>query len=137
YISVDEIHRRAVKQMYTFCYTNGLSQVWAYLWNRWYTPDQWSLWARASCDAIPRLKSTMVVESMWKHIKHRDLAQFNWPRLDLVTHLVLTGLLPRAKRTLEYIRGVQCVGRPKALGGWQIDAKAEWVDKSRSDVSAS
>ncbi|KAJ7474946.1 hypothetical protein FB451DRAFT_1465249 [Mycena latifolia] len=79
------------------------------IWNRWYTPAQWPLWARASCDAIPRLKTTMVVESMWKHLKCRDLAQFNHPRLDLVTHLVLTSLLPR------------------------VDAKAEWVDKSRSD----
>lgn len=45
YISADEIHRRAVKQMYEFCYNNELSQVWAYLWNRWYTSDQWCLWA--------------------------------------------------------------------------------------------
>ncbi|KAJ7448910.1 hypothetical protein FB451DRAFT_1238776 [Mycena latifolia] len=111
YISADDIH----------------------LWNRWYTPAQWPLWARASCDAIPRLKTTMVVESMWKHLKRRDLAQFNRPRLDLVTHLVLTSLLPRVKRTLDYVRGLRRIGRPQALAGWQVDAKAEWVDKSRSD----
>lgn len=133
YISADEIHRRAVKQMYEFCYNNELSQVWAYLWNRWYTSDQWCLWARAACDAIPRLKTTMVVESLWKHLKRRDLAQFNRPRLDLVTNIVMTSLLPRLKRKLEYIRGIRRVGRPQALAGWQIDAKAAWIDKSRTD----
>ncbi|KAJ7843365.1 hypothetical protein B0H14DRAFT_2270647, partial [Mycena olivaceomarginata] len=133
YVSAEQIHRRAVEQMYEFCYANGLSQVWAYLWNRWYTPNQWSLWARASCDAIPRLKTTMIVESLWKHVKHRELAQFNRPRLDLVVNIVFKSLLPRVKRTLDYVRGVRRVGRPQALAGWQMDAKAEWVDKSRSD----
>ncbi|KAJ7922612.1 hypothetical protein B0H13DRAFT_2317280 [Mycena leptocephala] len=117
YISAEQIHRRAAQQMYEFCHTNELSQVWAYICNRWYTLAQWALWARASFDAIPRLKTTMVVESMWKHIKRRDLAQFNRPRLDLVAHLVLTSLLPRVKRTLEYVRGLRRIGRPQALAG--------------------
>ncbi|KAF7344983.1 SWIM-type domain-containing protein [Mycena venus] len=103
YLSAKEIHCRAVRQVYNFCYSNGLSQVWAYLWNRWYTPNQWSLWTRASCDAIPRLKTTMVVESLWRHVKHRDLAQFNRPQLDLVVNIVFKSLLPRVKRTLEYV----------------------------------
>ncbi|KAF7359857.1 SWIM-type domain-containing protein [Mycena venus] len=133
YVSAENIHRRAVKQMYDFCYSNGLSQVWAYLWNRWYTPKQWSLWARASCDAIPRLKTTMIVESLWRHVKHRDLAQFNRPRLDLVVNIVFKSLLPRVKRTLEYVRGLRRIGRPQALAGWQADAKAEWLEKSRTD----
>ncbi|KAJ7830588.1 hypothetical protein B0H13DRAFT_2371928 [Mycena leptocephala] len=114
YISAEQIHRRAAQQMYEFCHTNELSQVWAYMCNRWYTLAQWALWARASFDAIPRLKTTMVVESMWKHIKRRDLAQFNRPRLDLVAHLVLTSLLPESSEH------------------WNTSA-AEWVDKSRSD----
>ncbi|KAJ7230419.1 hypothetical protein GGX14DRAFT_553899 [Mycena pura] len=75
----------------------------------------------------------MIVESLWKHVKHRDLAQFNRPRLDLVVNVVFKSLLPRVKRTLEYVRGVRRIGRPQALAGWQTDTKAEWVDKSRSD----
>ncbi|KAJ7241300.1 hypothetical protein C8J57DRAFT_976323, partial [Mycena rebaudengoi] len=133
YITAEQIYCRAVREMYEFCYANELSQVWAYLWNRWYTPMQWELWARAASEAIPRLKTTMIVESMWKNIKRRDLAQFNRPRLDLVTHLVLTSLLPRVKRTLDYVRGLRRVGRPQALAGWQVDAKVAWLDKGRSD----
>ncbi|KAJ7462856.1 hypothetical protein FB451DRAFT_1494892 [Mycena latifolia] len=77
YIWADDIHRRAAQDMYNFCYSNELSQVWVYLWNR--------------C------------------------------------------LLPRVKCTLDYARGFRRIGRPQVLAGCQVDAKAEWVDKSRSD----
>ncbi|KAJ7453245.1 hypothetical protein B0H11DRAFT_1741442 [Mycena galericulata] len=133
YISAEEIHKRAVREVYQYCFEKDLSQVWAYMWNQWYSPKEWPLWARASCDAIPRLKTTMVVESMWKHIKRRDLAQFNRPRLDLVTYLVIIGLLPRVRQTLDYVRGFLRMGRPKALAGWQVDFKAAWLDMVRTD----
>ncbi|KAJ6463018.1 hypothetical protein DFH09DRAFT_853509, partial [Mycena vulgaris] len=110
-----------------------LSQAWAYLWNRWYNPTQWKLWARAPCAAIPRLNTTMIVESLWRNIKHRDLAEFNRPRLDLVTHVVITNVLPRVKRRLEYIRGVRRVGRAVAVAGWQRDFRADWLDLGRTD----
>jgi SWIM zinc finger len=119
--------------MYEFCLQNDLSQVWAYLWNQWYTPDQWVLWARSANEAIPWLKTTMVVESLWKNIKHRDLAMYNRPRLDLVTHLVIANVLPRVQRTLDYVLGHRRIGRAKPLAGWQTDFRADWVDMSRVD----
>ncbi|KAJ7432625.1 hypothetical protein B0H11DRAFT_1631282, partial [Mycena galericulata] len=133
YISVEEIHKRAVREVYQYCFEKDLSQVWAYMWNQWYSLKQWPLWARASCDAIPRLKTTMVVESMWKHIKRRDLAQFNRPRLDLVTYLVIMGLLPRVRQTLDYVRRFRRLGHPQALAGWQVDFKETWLDMGRTD----
>lgn len=48
-----EIYRGATKDMYEFCYEHDLSQVWAYLWNQWYTPNQWKLWACSADEAIP------------------------------------------------------------------------------------
>jgi hypothetical protein len=63
-LSADEIHQGAVRDMYEFCFQNDLAQVWAYMWNRWYTPKQWCLWAQAACEAIPQLKTTMIVESL-------------------------------------------------------------------------
>jgi len=53
----------AVKQIYTFCVDNGIPECWAYLWENWYCPDRWKLWARAGCDEIPILKTTMICES--------------------------------------------------------------------------
>ena len=132
-LTAEEIYEGAVWDMYQYCFENDLSQVWAYLWNRWYTDVQWRLWARSASPYIPRLKTTMIVESLWKNIKHRDLAQYNRPRLDLVTYLVITNVLPRALRTLAYVHGLRRVGRPQPLAGWQRDMRADWLELSKSD----
>ncbi|KAJ6557685.1 hypothetical protein B0H19DRAFT_946891, partial [Mycena capillaripes] len=133
YLTADEIHHGAVLDMYTYCFENQLAQVWVYLWNRWYNPAQWKLWARAPEQAIPRLNTTMIVESLRRNIKHRDLAEFNRPRLDLVTHIVVTNLLPRVKRRLDYVRGNRRVGRGREVAGWQTDFRSQWKEYSRTD----
>ncbi|KAE9401187.1 hypothetical protein BT96DRAFT_791362, partial [Gymnopus androsaceus JB14] len=133
YLSGPEIHERATRTIYDYCRNHGLAQVWAYFWNRWYTPKQWVLWARASCDAIPRTKTTMMVESTWKHIKRRDLHQFNRPRLDLLTHVVLVNLLPRVRRKMQYIQKQRRKGRPHPLAKWQETLKKDWHEMSNVD----
>src|SRR5436190_19972207 len=75
----------------------------------------------------------MVVESLWKNIKHHDLAQFNWPSLDLVTHLVIINVLPRALRTLDYVHGLRRVGQPQPLAGCQVDMRLDWLEMSKGD----
>lgn len=75
----------------------------------------------------------MIVESLWKNIKHKDLKDFNRPRLDLVTHIVLTSVLPRVRDKLDYIRGLRRIGRAKALAGWQTDFRQDWLDMGHSD----
>jgi hypothetical protein len=62
YLTTEEIHEGAVNDMYQYCRQNDLSQAWEYLWNRWYTPKQWALWACSVCDAVSRLKTTMIVK---------------------------------------------------------------------------
>ena len=133
YFTAEEIHHGAVQDMYQYCFENDLSQVWAYMWNRWYTPKQWSLWARSVSDSISRLKTTMVVENLWKHLKRRDLAQYNRPRLDLVTHLVISSVLPRVQLTIDSVLERRRIGRAKALTPWQTEFKRQWIDMGRSD----
>jgi hypothetical protein len=133
HLSANEIHHGAAKDMYDYCREHDLAQVWAYMWNRWYTPNQWPLWARSAHPAIPRIKTTMIVESLWKHLKHRDLANYNRPRLDLVTHLVIENVLPRVRRRIAYVCGLRRIGRAKALAGWQTDFRAEWLDLGKTD----
>jgi hypothetical protein len=77
--TAEEIYKGAISDAYNYCYKNDLAQVWSYLWNRWYMPAQWKLWAWSAYPGIPCIKTTMIVESMWKHIKHCDLAEFNCP----------------------------------------------------------
>ncbi|KAF8231534.1 hypothetical protein L208DRAFT_1398731, partial [Tricholoma matsutake] len=129
-LTAKDIHYRAAKEMYNFCFQNDLGQVWAYLWNRWYNPKQWKLWARSADSAIYVLKMTMVVESLWRNLKHRNLQEFNRPRLDLITHIIITDVLPHIQRTLDYVLDLQCIGRPKALASWQEDFRADWKDMS-------
>ncbi|KAJ3979402.1 hypothetical protein F5890DRAFT_1421394 [Lentinula detonsa] len=131
--TAEQIHQQATQDVYQYCRKHGLVQVWAYLWNRWYTPKQWILWARASCDAIPRTKTTMMVESTWAQMKRRDLHQFNRPRLDLLTHVVLVNLLPRVRRKMEYIQKKRRKGRPHPLAKWQETLKRDWQEMSKPD----
>lgn len=84
-------------------------------WNRWYTPKGWALGARSACDDISRLKTAMIVENLWKHLKRRDLSQFSRSRLDLITHLATSNLLPRAQQMIVLVAGKLRNGRAKAL----------------------
>ncbi|KIN93911.1 hypothetical protein M404DRAFT_17256 [Pisolithus tinctorius Marx 270] len=67
----------AVKQMYKF--------FWAYLWENWYCHGCWELWVQsAEPNEIPRLKTTMVMESHWHRIKVDFLHHFSKPHVDLL-----------------------------------------------------
>ncbi|KIK52108.1 hypothetical protein GYMLUDRAFT_105494, partial [Collybiopsis luxurians FD-317 M1] len=133
HLSAKEIHLHATLEVYNYCRKRGLVQAWAYFWNRWYTPKQWVLWARSSCDAIPRVKTTMMVESTWRQLKRRDLHQFNRPRLDLLTYVILTKLLPRIRQKTQYILNRRRDGRPHPLAKWQETLKKDWNDMSKPD----
>ncbi|KAF9048146.1 hypothetical protein BDP27DRAFT_1164517, partial [Rhodocollybia butyracea] len=128
-----EIHKFVTAEMYNYCRGHNLAQAWAYLWNQWYSPEQWKLWSLASKPFIPHINTTMIVESLWMNLKHKDLAMYHRPRLDLVTYVVINSLLPRIKLTLQNLRETRRVGRGLALKAWQKALKAKWEDCSRSD----
>ncbi|TFK47320.1 hypothetical protein OE88DRAFT_1600820, partial [Heliocybe sulcata] len=133
HLTADEIHEGAVSDMYHYCLCHDLSQVWAYLWNCWYSPAQWVLWARSAEEAIPVLKTTMIVESFWRVIKHRDLRHFNRPRLDLSMHVVLTKTVPWLRQKLAILSGEWRKGRGEALAEWQKDLRELWLKLSDPD----
>ncbi|KAJ7661459.1 hypothetical protein DFH06DRAFT_1268903 [Mycena polygramma] len=122
--SPEGIREWAVKQMYTFCVNNDLPEVWAYLWENWYRRGRWELWARAEHPEIPRLKTTMMVESHWRRIKRDFLHHFHKPRLDLLVWILVTKLAPRYYRRLDIMLGD--TGRYRELPSWRKDFKAEW-----------
>jgi len=57
------IREWAVREIYGYCVANDLREAWAYLWENWYRRGRWELWARADCEEIPVLKTTMIMES--------------------------------------------------------------------------
>ncbi|KAJ6523472.1 hypothetical protein DFH09DRAFT_1329961 [Mycena vulgaris] len=119
------IREWAVRQMYTFCVEHDLREVWAYLWENWYRRGRWELWARAEHPEILQLKTTMMVESHWRRIKHDFLHHFHKPRLDLLAWILIVKLAPCYYRRLDRI--LKPYGRDyRDLASWRKDFKAEW-----------
>lgn len=130
----DEIHEAAVRDMYTYCFENNLSQVWAYLWNCWYRPEKWILWARSASDEISVLRTTMIIEGFWNKLKHSILTDFNSPRLDLVIHLIITLVIPDVRSRIDFLLDQRREGRPKSLAPWQRDFKHEFENLLKPDA---
>ncbi|KAJ7721079.1 hypothetical protein DFH07DRAFT_691115, partial [Mycena maculata] len=99
--SPEGIKRWAVLQMYKFCVEHGLPEVWAYLWENWYRRSRWELWARCAHPEILVLKTTMILESHWRRIKHDFLHHFHMPRCDLLVWILVTKLAPCYYRKLD------------------------------------
>ncbi|KAJ6505492.1 hypothetical protein C8R45DRAFT_1051083 [Mycena sanguinolenta] len=95
----------AEAMMYTFCVKHKLPEVWAYLWENWYRRSRWELWARSVHAEIPVMKTTMMLESHWRRIKHDFLHHFHMPRCDLLAWILILSAwrkdFKRAWRRLE------------------------------------
>ena len=123
-----QIHRDAVLEAYYHCRANNLREVWAYLWVNWYTKEKWVSWARSSHQyAIPRKRTTMLVESLWRNFKHMVLYHFNRPRVDFATYsLVTQGVAPYRVRFNQIVNNPRD-GRAKLLHGEQVPIKRAWL----------
>jgi hypothetical protein len=75
----------------------------------------------------------VIVESLWCNLKHKHLQEFNHPCLDLITHIILTDVLPCIQQKLDHIQGLWHVRRAKALAGWQTDFWVDWLEMSLFD----
>ncbi|KAJ7182122.1 hypothetical protein C8R46DRAFT_885355 [Mycena filopes] len=127
------IRRWAVKQMYDHCVDNDLPELWAYLWENWYRNGRWELWARAPHPQIPKLKTTMMVESHWRRIKKDFLHHFNMPRVDLLVWILIKKLGPTYDRKLDHF--LQDTGRFRELPSWRKDFKADWRKKEKTPIT--
>ena len=89
------MHRESASKVYSWCRSRNYLRLWAYLWINWYCSGQSELWARsANPREIPKLKTTMAVESHWRRIKHDYLHRFNRPRVDLFVWVLTRRLTP-------------------------------------------
>jgi hypothetical protein len=111
FLTSTEIWRISVKEMYDFCFTNNLKNVWAYLWTNWYEKNMWVLWARSAvATEICIFRTTMLMESHWKVVKRDYLPKFFRPRLDLVIYIIVSRLIPHHQQQFnKYKRGREIV----------------------------
>jgi hypothetical protein len=89
FLESQKIWEECVSEIYSYCRQKNLDFAWAYLWNEWYSPSQWTLWARSTNNEISVLRTTMVIESHWRMIKRDHLYKFNRPRLDLLCFVIV------------------------------------------------
>jgi hypothetical protein len=124
YRSAEAIHRECITEMYSWCRARNYFRLWAYLYVNWYKPEQWELWARsANAREIPVLKTTMIVESHWRKIKHDYLHRFNRPRIDLVVWVLTSRVIPNGLDRMEAIRNGDY---RKATASWRKTFKKQW-----------
>ena len=122
------IHSESASELYTWCKARGYFRLWAYMFINWYHPNQWNRWARsANPKEIPILKTTMVVESHWRLLKHDFLHRFNRPRIDLVVWIVTSRLIPAA---VFKMKAIQSRNYRMATASWRGDFKKEWKELS-------
>ena len=124
YRSGQQIHRDCAREIYSWCRSRNYFRLWAYLWVNWYQPSQWVLWARSANETeIPVLKTTMIVESHWRKLKHDYLHRFNRPRVDLVVWVLLTRVIPNS---LVRMRTLLTKDHRQAIASWRKSFKREW-----------
>lgn len=125
--TAEHIRRDAVTEMYHHCERNHLCEVWAYLWNNWYAPNRWPLWARSSHEmSVPRHRTTMMVEALWRNLKRLVLHMYNRPPLDLAVYALITKAIPPYRKTLSTLTQVRAGGRPEHLTHMQEALKKAW-----------
>ncbi|KIK15341.1 hypothetical protein PISMIDRAFT_115339, partial [Pisolithus microcarpus 441] len=134
YPSPAGIRQWAVKQMYMFCEENDLPELWAYLWENWYRRGRWELWAHTAAPGeIPRLKTTMVMESHWRHVKVDYLYHFSKPRVDLLVWILVKKLAPTYHIKLDHL--LSDTGRFRELSSWRKKFKSEWKQASMTSIT--
>ncbi|KAL1704651.1 hypothetical protein EV121DRAFT_205376 [Schizophyllum commune] len=129
---VEMVNRDIKQQAYMLCHDNDLPNLWAYLWENWYRPSRWQLWARSTCSSIPVLKTTMIMESHWRRIKHDFLHHFRLPRCDLLVWILVTKLTPFYYRMLDY--RINDIGRYREQAPWRAAFKSCWRRLEKAEV---
>ena len=119
-----EIHEQCIHEMYLFCKWWGLAEVWAYMWNSWYSPSMWDLWAWSSrSNILSWLCTTMTAESHWWHLKHTYLSFMHWPHLDQMVYTMIHDVIPEEVIKVQDLDGKHLIGRPAKLTTFQEAAK--------------
>ena len=119
----EAIHPMCAAEMYSFCRSRDWWRTWVYFWTEWYTPEKWRLWARSVSVDLPVLKTTMILESRWRVLKHDILHPYNRPRMDLVVHCIIRELMPINGSKMHYL-----LSRNHRMyqASWRRDFKKDW-----------
>jgi hypothetical protein len=93
-----------VREMHDKCKELKESWAWEYLWNNWYRPDRWKLWARAVSNWIPISNTNAMVESLWSVFKKKYLARYSRPKLEYMVQVFMDEYLENKLYILKAFR---------------------------------
>lgn len=93
-IEVRQIWKEQVVEMHNVCKTLGESWAWEYLWNHWYRPERYKIWARSVCAQVPIINSNAIVESLWSTLKRRYLRKHSRAKLEFLIDIIMNQYLP-------------------------------------------
>ena len=103
-IHVREVWREQAAEMHDACKKLGESWAWEYLWNHWYRPERWKIWARAVCSCIPIINSNSIVESLWSTLKRRYLRKHSRAKLEFLVDIIMNQHLHNLKMLITACR---------------------------------
>ena len=125
YHSPEVIYSQCVREVYDWCRKRDYFRLWSYMWINWYCPAKWRLWARSVSEQVSVLKTTMIVESHWRKVKHDYLHRFNRPRIDLVTWVLCSRVIPDS---VHFLQALTSPNSPEHRYTW-----ASWRKKWKSE----
>ncbi|KAE8257455.1 hypothetical protein A4X13_0g2356 [Tilletia indica] len=131
-LTAEQLRIRAATEAYQYCKQRGWARVWAYLWTNWYRKGEWELWARSANESIPVLKTTMICESHWRTIKHDYLHRFARPRLDHVSFVLRTRVVPTM---CLRVAALLSKNTRLAMPSWRKEFVKAWDKEQVKDVS--
>ncbi|RGB22410.1 hypothetical protein C1646_776135 [Rhizophagus diaphanus] len=116
-------------QVYQFCHDYNLSKLWGYLWVNWYNKKDWKLFAcSAYSSVIPLARTTMITESHWRVLKYNYKYNYNQPRLDHLTQILVEQLVPDSDIKLTQYYTNHC------FSAWWQTFKRDWNKAANTKI---
>jgi hypothetical protein len=129
FLNSTDIYRHCVEEMYRFCHSRNLARLWGYLWTNWYNDKDWKLFARSSYSAaMPLARTTMITESHWRVLKYNYKYNYNRPRLDQLTQILVEQLIPDFQSKLAQYN------RNRKFPAWWQNFKKDWNSVATVDI---
>ncbi|KAI0669307.1 hypothetical protein C8Q78DRAFT_992915 [Trametes maxima] len=112
----NEIYRGAVEEMYRHCKANNLRE----------SRTVETLGCSGYGAAVPRKRTTMIVEALWRQIKGTALHKYNRPPIDMTLHMIVQKALPSYRLKLAEMLHNPRDGRATSLTDSQAAFKHAW-----------
>ncbi|PKY57507.1 hypothetical protein RhiirA4_510082 [Rhizophagus irregularis] len=108
-----------------------LIPVVGYLWINWYNKKDWKLFARSAySSAISMARTTMITESHWRVLKYNYKYNYNRPRLDRLTQILVEQLVPDCDLKLTQY----CTNR--TFPAWWQTFKKDWNKAMNTNIES-